>query len=143
MAFNQGSSLPGNLLSVVFSFAPSDATGTGSASLSEGLEEQQDVHCQFTKRIASFHGVSTLSALVVLSGGPGTTWRDRVNLGWAGQTSWFFMALAVMCLAGTGALCMIQRPLPAANLQGISAKPPPRPSIIGVRANDLDPRRLT
>lgn len=51
MAFNQGSSLPGNLLSIFFSFAP--APSSGSASASDGLEEQHDPHCELARPYAS------------------------------------------------------------------------------------------
>ena len=70
-------------------------------------------------------------------GGPGTTWRDRVNLGWAGQTSEFFIALAVMCFAGTCALCIIQPPPAHTTIQGESATLSPRNSALGA-SHSLD-----
>ena len=118
MAFNQGSSLPGNLLSIFFSFAPPSAPAGGSASGADGLEDDQDPHCESTRPVASIPiYIDQISVAFPTLGGPDTTWRDRVNLGWAGQTSVFFIALAAMCLAGTGALCTIQPP-PASHVQG-------------------------
>ena len=90
-AFNMGSAIPGNLLSIFFLSTSGATAGSGSDSdATSGLTSTDDTdpHC-----------------------GPGTTWRDRINLGWDGSSSEFFLALAVMCLAGTGALCLI-RPSP-------------------------------
>lgn len=44
----------------------------------------------------------------------------------------FFIALAVMCLAGTGALCTIQPPPSSAHLQGETATLSPRHSALGI-----------
>ncbi len=132
MAFNQGSSLPGNLLSICFSFAPSSTPTGGSASGADGLEDDHDPHCESTRPVASIPiFVEQLSGALATPGGPDTTWRDRVILGWAGQTSIFFIALAAMCLAGTGALCTIQPP-PASHVQGETDTVSKRHSSLGM-----------
>eukprot|EP01046_Picozoa_sp_COSAG06_P063834 COSAG06_NODE_14994_length_1107_cov_14.618056_2_plen_106_part_01 len=86
-AFLQGSSVPGNLLSIFFLHGSSSGADDGSSASSSEASAADDPHC-----------------------GVGTTWRDRVDLGWHSPASWFFLALAVMCLVGTGFLCMIRPP---------------------------------
>eukprot|EP01052_Picozoa_sp_SAG31_P029218 SAG31_NODE_2887_length_4948_cov_3.419468_1_plen_329_part_00 len=87
-AFNMGSAVPGNLLSifVLTSDGPAPDPDSGSGSGHAYLGGNAGEHC-----------------------GAGTTWRDRIVLGWNGTSSWFFILLAVMCAVGTLCLCFIRQ----------------------------------